>query len=110
MSYEKVLLFFYKSGDMKTYLIRFIFSIILTSVPFWIVMNNAVSHDIIVWIIISMAIVQIIMHLIYLLHINIYLNDSLNLFTFLFTIIIISIIVIGSLSIMYSLNVNMVVD
>ncbi|MGP1956902.1 MAG: cytochrome o ubiquinol oxidase subunit IV [Arsenophonus sp. NC-PE1-MAG3] len=97
-------------GSMKTYLIGFILSIILTVIPFWMVINNATSHNIILWIVISTAIVQILVHLICFLHMNISSDNSWNLVAFLFTMLIIGIIVIGSLWIMYNLSINMMLD
>ncbi|MGP1930291.1 MAG: cytochrome o ubiquinol oxidase subunit IV [Arsenophonus sp. ET-YP4-MAG3] len=99
-----------KHSNKKTYFIGFILSIILTVIPFLIVMNNIVSHYITLWIIISAAIIQIFVHLICFLHMKTSLDGNWNLIAFLFTILIISIIVIGSLWIMYHVNINMMLD
>ncbi|MGP1939544.1 MAG: cytochrome o ubiquinol oxidase subunit IV [Arsenophonus sp. ET-DL9-MAG3] len=99
-----------KHDRKKTYLIGFILSLILTVIPFLIVMNNTISYYATLWIIISAAIIQILVHLIYFLHMNASLNGNWNLIAFLFTILIISIIVIGSLWIMYHININMMLD
>ncbi|MGP1924186.1 MAG: cytochrome o ubiquinol oxidase subunit IV [Arsenophonus sp. NEOnobi-MAG3] len=97
-------------GSMKTYLIGFILSIILTVVPFWMVMNSTASHDTILWIVIGTAIIQILVHFVCFLHMNTSSDDSWNLLAFLFTILIIGILVIGSIWIMYNLNINMMLD
>ncbi|MGP1947328.1 MAG: cytochrome o ubiquinol oxidase subunit IV [Arsenophonus sp. NC-PG7-MAG3] len=97
-------------GSMKSYLIGFILSVILTVVPFCMVKNGTISHDIILWIVIGTAIAQILVHLICFLHMNTSSDNSWNLVAFLFTILIIAIIVIGSLWIMYNLSINMMLD
>ncbi|MGP1928239.1 MAG: cytochrome o ubiquinol oxidase subunit IV [Arsenophonus sp. NC-WZS1-MAG3] len=97
-------------GSMKTYLIGFILSVILTVIPFWMVINSTISHDIILWIVISTAITQILVHLICFLHMNTSSDKRWNLVAFLFTILIIAIIVIGSLWIMYNLSINMMLN
>ncbi|AEW44621.1 cytochrome o ubiquinol oxidase operon protein [Serratia symbiotica str. 'Cinara cedri'] len=97
-------------GCIRSYLIGFILSIILTIIPFAIVMNHSISHIITLIIIISMAIIQVLVHFIYFLHINTSLEGRWNLVALLFTIMIISIVVVGSLWIMYNLNINMMVS
>ncbi|MFP3019513.1 MAG: cytochrome o ubiquinol oxidase subunit IV [Arsenophonus sp.] len=89
------------------YLIGFILSVILTIIPFWTVMNDTKSYKTILWIVISSGITQILVHLICFLHMNTSLEDRWNLVSFLFTMLIIGIIFIGSLWIMYNLNINM---
>ncbi|MGP1959114.1 MAG: cytochrome o ubiquinol oxidase subunit IV [Arsenophonus sp. NC-CH8-MAG3] len=97
-------------SSMKTYLIGFILSVILTVVPFWIVIKSTTSHDMILWIVICTAIAQILVHLICFLHMNTSSDNSWNLIAFLFTMLIIGIIVIGSLWIMYNLSINMMLN
>lgn len=73
-------------------------------------MNSPASHDTILWIVIGAAIVQILVHLVCFLHMNTFSDDRWNLVAFLFTMLIIGIVVIGSLWIMYNLNINMMLD
>ncbi|MDT9587080.1 MAG: cytochrome o ubiquinol oxidase subunit IV [Candidatus Arsenophonus melophagi] len=94
----------------KFYLIGFILSILLTIIPFLAVMYSTISHDAIFWIIISSAIFQILVHLVCFLHLNTSSHNRWNFIAFLFTILIIGIITIGSLWIMYNLNINMMLD
>lgn len=95
-------------GSLKSNLIGLILSIILTVIPFAMVMRNTSSHAIIFIMVIVSAIIQIIVHLFYFLHINNLSEARWNLVTFLFTILIISIIIVGSIWIMYNLNINMI--
>ncbi|WMY95895.1 MAG: cytochrome o ubiquinol oxidase subunit IV [Arsenophonus sp.] len=101
---------FKEKNSIKTYLTGFILSIILTIIPFWMVINNAKSYNKIILSIIITAIIQVLVHLIYFLHINATSNKNWNIISFIFTIVIITIIVIGSIWIMYNLNINMLLD
>ncbi|WP_342221713.1 cytochrome o ubiquinol oxidase subunit IV [Candidatus Fukatsuia endosymbiont of Tuberolachnus salignus] len=97
-------------GSLKSYLIGFVLSVILTVIPFAMVMNDSASHSIILTVVVALALVQIIVHLVYFLHMNGSSAERWNLVAFVFTVIIIAIVVIGSLWIMYNLNINMMVE
>jgi cytochrome o ubiquinol oxidase operon protein cyoD len=57
-----------------------------------------------------MAVIQVVVHLIYFLHMNTSSEERWNLVALLFTAMIIGIVVVGSLWIMYNLNINMMVS
>ncbi|WWO99745.1 MAG: cytochrome o ubiquinol oxidase subunit IV [Candidatus Dasytiphilus stammeri] len=99
----------YKSSNIKkTYFIGFIMSIILTIIPFWLVINrNLFPYTSVLTLVLTCAILQIIIHLRCFLHIDFSREERWNLLTLIFTIIIIAILVIGSLWIMWNLNYNM---
>lgn len=97
-------------GSVKSYLIAFVLSIVLTIIPFMLAINDYGSHAIKLGSIVGMAIMQVIVHLIFFLHINTRLEECWNLAALLFTTVIIGIIVVGSLWIMYNLNSNMLVS
>ena len=97
-------------GSLKSYLIGFILSVILTVIPFAMVMSGTASHTTILATVVGLAVVQIIVHLVYFLHMNGSSEERWNLVAFLFTTMIIAIVVVGSLWIMYNLNINMMVD
>ncbi|WP_114191545.1 cytochrome o ubiquinol oxidase subunit IV [Edaphovirga cremea] len=96
-------------GSLKTYLIGFVLSIILTVIPFTMVMNGGASQAAILGVVLACAVVQIVVHLVYFLHMNSSSEERWNLVAFLFTVMIILIVVVGSLWIMYNLNINMMV-
>ncbi|WJD47582.1 MULTISPECIES: cytochrome o ubiquinol oxidase subunit IV [unclassified Enterobacter] len=96
-------------GTVKTYMTGFILSIILTVIPFWMVMNGTASHATLVSVVVGMAVVQILVHLVCFLHMNTSSEDRWNLVAFVFTVLIIAIVVAGSIWIMWSLNNNMMV-
>ncbi|HFK2131785.1 TPA: cytochrome o ubiquinol oxidase subunit IV [Proteus mirabilis] len=97
-------------GSMKSYLIGFILSVILTVIPFWMVMEGTTTTSTILWTVVGMAVVQIVVHLVCFLHMNTSSEERWNVIAFLFTLLIIGIVVIGSLWIMYNLNINMMMD
>ncbi|WP_416305619.1 cytochrome o ubiquinol oxidase subunit IV [Neptunicella sp. SCSIO 80796] len=57
-------------GDVKSYLIGFVLSVLLTVVPFALVMHGGYSQAIVLWSVVSAAVVQIWVHLKYFLHLN----------------------------------------
>lgn len=93
------------NNNFYKYLITFILSIILTLIPFFLVMFNFNKNNNII-ILIFCAIIQIILHLIYFLHLNLSSKKKWNLVFLIFTTIIISILVFGSIWIMNHLSFN----
>ncbi|XNM77652.1 cytochrome o ubiquinol oxidase subunit IV [Escherichia coli] len=59
--------------------------------------------------VVGMAVVRFFVHLVYFLHINTLSEERWNLVALIFTVLIIAIVVVGSLWIMYNLNINMMV-
>lgn len=94
-------------GSVKSYLTGFILSIILTAIPFAIVMMGNYSEAARFSIIAICAVVQIIVHIIYFLHLSPKSDGGWNLSAFVFMLVVIGIIVAGSLWIMYHLDLNM---
>ncbi|MDQ1883469.1 cytochrome o ubiquinol oxidase subunit IV [Aeromonas salmonicida] len=96
-------------GSAKSYLIGFVLSVILTAIPFWMVMDGGFPHQTMLITVVAMAVVQIFVHLVYFLHMNTSSEERWNLVALVFTVLIIAIVVVGSLWIMYNLNINMMV-
>lgn len=94
-------------GSVKSYIVGFVLSIILTVIPFWMVMSPGESHSTILYVIVGMALLQILVQLVYFLHMNSSSEGSWNLIAFIFTVLIVAILVVGSLWIMFHLNTNM---
>nr|BET44359.1 MAG: cytochrome o ubiquinol oxidase subunit IV [Candidatus Aschnera chinzeii] len=95
---------------IKNYIIGFIASVILTLIPFGLVFSDIVSKKYTLIVIILSAIIQIIVHLIYFLHINTNKANQWNLLALIFTLIIITIIISGSIWIMHNLHLNMMLN
>jgi cytochrome bo3 quinol oxidase subunit 4 (EC 1.10.3.-) len=96
-------------GSVKTYMMGFVLSIILTAIPFAMVMNGSASHVALIGTVLVCAVIQILVHLVCFLHMNSKSDEGWNLTAFVFTVLIIAIVVIGSIWIMWNLNYNMMV-
>lgn len=97
-------------GSVKTYMTGFMLSIILTVIPFWMVMNGGASHATILGVVLVTAVVQILVHLSCFLHMNTKSDEGWNMTAFVFTVLIIAILVVGSIWIMWNLNYNMMLS
>lgn len=95
-------------GTMKGYLTGFVLSVILTAIPFWLVMGGVLdSATATIALVLIFAVVQIGVHMVYFLHLNTKSEGGWNMLSLIFTIILVCIALTGSLWVMYHLNVNM---
>jgi cytochrome o ubiquinol oxidase subunit IV len=96
------------ASSLSGYLIGFGLSVILTAIPFWLVMSNSLGDKRITAIAIMLfAAVQIVVHMIYFLHMNTRSEQGWTMMALIFTIIMVAIALTGSLWVMHHLNVNM---
>lgn len=89
---------------IKYYILGCIFSVILTALPFLLVMNNYFSKEVLFYIIFCCAIIQILVHFRYFLYLNTSIENRWNLIAVLFCAVVIFIIISGSNWIMSNLN------
>lgn len=95
-------------GSRKSYLIGFLLSVVLTAVPFALVMTGAIADPrVTAGIIMAFAAVQVVVHMIYFLHMNAKSESGWTLMALIFTVIIVVIAIAGSLWVMYHMNANM---
>lgn len=95
-------------GTLKSYTIGFVLSVILTAIPFWLVMNDVIADSATTAIVVLVfAAVQIVVHMIYFLHMNTESEGGWNMLALIFTIMLVAITLIGSIWVMYHLNTNM---
>lgn len=95
-------------GSLKGYLVGFGLSVVLTAIPFWLVMNGVLeSRQATAFTIMGFAAVQIVVHMIYFLHMNATSEDGWTLVALVFTVVLVVITLAGSLWVMYHLNANM---
>lgn len=97
-------------GSVKSYLIGFILSIILTVIPFSMVMTGSASNSTVILTVVGCAIIQILVHLVYFLHLNTSSEGRWNVVALVFTVLIIGIVVTGSIWIMWSTHYNMMLQ
>jgi cytochrome o ubiquinol oxidase subunit IV len=94
-----------KHGSLKSYIVGFALAIALTLVPFGLVMSHAAIG--VPAIIAVFALAQIIVHVVYFLHVDRSEEQRWNLTALLFTAIVLCIILGGSIWIMHNLYINM---
>lgn len=96
-------------GTLQSYIVGFILSIALTFIAFWLVSEHLLQGWPLIFTISALAVVQVIVQLLFFLHLGIDSRPPWNLITFLFMIVVMAILVIGSLWIMYNLDYYMMV-
>lgn len=95
-------------GSLKGYVAGFVLSVILTAIPFWLVMGKVFdSSSTTAIVILGFAAVQIVVHMVYFLHMNTKSEGGWTMLALLFTLVVVVITLSGSLWVMYHLNHNM---
>lgn len=95
-------------STLKGYLTGFVLAVILTAIPFWFVMGKVLgSSAATATVILAIGVVQIVVHMIYFLHMNGKSEGGWTLLALLFTLVLVVITLSGSLWVMYHLNNNM---
>ncbi|WP_029044670.1 cytochrome o ubiquinol oxidase subunit IV [Cupriavidus sp. amp6] len=90
------------------YLTGFVLSVFLTAVPFWLVMGGVFEKSSTTAIVILLiGAVQIVVHMIYFLHMNARSEGGWNMLSLMFTLTLVVITLTGSLWVMFHLNSNM---
>ncbi len=91
-------------GSLKTYSAGFVLSLILTAIPFALVMSGAAAGSLVYIALVAAAVVQIVVHLVFFLHMNTSSDQYWNRVAFAYALVTLAILVGGSLWIMYHLN------
>lgn len=95
-------------GTLKEYAIGFVLSVILTVIPFWLVMAKVFDKSsTTALVILGFAAVQVIVHMVYFLHMNGKSEGGWTLLSTLFTLVLLVIVLAGSIWVMYHMNINM---
>ncbi|KAB2671642.1 cytochrome o ubiquinol oxidase subunit IV [Brucella tritici] len=90
------------------YMTGFVLSVILTAIPFWLVMGDVLaSRQLTAMLVMGIGAVQIVVHMIYFLHMSPTSEGGWTLMALIFTLIIVGIALAGSLWVMHHLNENM---
>lgn len=93
---------------LRTYLVGFVLSAVLTAIPFWIAMKDIIEQPAVATaVIVALAIAQILVHTFAFLHVNTRIQGGWTLIAYVFTAVLVLIIIAGSLWIMLHLNTNM---
>lgn len=95
-------------GSRRSYLLGFLLSVVLTAIPFWLVMTGVlVSVQAAALTVFALALVQIMVHVVFFLHVDTRAEGGWTLIAFVFTTVIVAITIGGSIWIMYHLDTNM---
>lgn len=95
-------------ATLKGYLTGLGLSIVLTAIPFWLVMAHVLTDP--RWTVAAIMIfaaTQIVVHMVYFLHMNTRSEGGWNFLALLFTVMVVVVTLSGSLWVMYHLNSNM---
>ena len=92
----------------RDYVIGFLLSVVLTAVPFWLVMGNvADSKQATALLVMALAAVQMIVHVVFFLHVSAKSEQGWTLLSLIFTLLVVVIALAGSLWVMQHLDSNM---
>lgn len=95
-------------GTRRSYLIGFLLSVVLTAIPFWLVMGDVLGNNQATALtVMGFAVVQIVVHMVYFLHMNSRSEGGWSMLALIFTLVLVVITLAGSLWVMYHLNTNM---
>ena len=95
-------------STFKGYMTGFVLAVILTVIPFWLVMGKVFDKpSTTALVILALAAVQIVVHMIYFLHMNTKVEGGWSMLALIFTLVLVVITLSGSIWVMYHLNTNM---
>ncbi|MBU6246817.1 MAG: cytochrome o ubiquinol oxidase subunit IV [Xanthomonadaceae bacterium] len=95
-------------GSLRGYLTGFALAVILTVIPFWLVMGPvSLSHQTIILIVLGLAAVQIVVHMVFFLHLDTRSENGWNMLALIFTLVLVAIVLGASIWVMYNENANM---
>jgi len=95
-------------GSLKGYLTGFGLSVVLTAIPFWLVMSGVLaSSQATALAIMALAVVQIVVHMVFFLHMDAKSEGGWTVMAMIFTVVLVVIALSGSLWVMYHLTSNM---
>ena len=91
---------------VRGYVTGFVLSVILTAIPFWLVMAKVLSNPTVTFVILGLAMVQIYVHMVFFLHMTSKAEGGWAWMSLIFTLVLLVITLSGSLWIMYHLKTN----
>lgn len=95
-------------GSRRSYMLGFLLSVVLTAIPFFLVMTGVLaSVEATALIIFALAVTQIVVHVVLFLHVDTKAEGGWTLIAFIFTAVIVAITIGGSVWVMFHLDINM---
>jgi cytochrome o ubiquinol oxidase operon protein cyoD len=95
-------------GSLKGYMTGFVLAVLLTAIPFWLVMGKVFDKSsTTALVVLAIAAVQIVVHMVYFLHMNTRAEGGWSMLALIFTVMLVVIMLSGSIWVMYHLDHNM---
>lgn len=95
-------------SSFSGYMVGFVLSVILTAIPFWLVMDGVITHrPTAVMVLGAFAVAQILVHMVCFLHMNGKVEGGWTLLSTIFTVVFVAIAIAGTLWVMFHMNENM---
>jgi cytochrome o ubiquinol oxidase subunit IV len=94
-------------GSVGSYLTGFVISVILTAAAFGVVMAHSFSPSGTLAAIATLAAVQVVVHLVFFLHLNSSSEQRWNVMAFAFTITAVLVLIVGTVFVMHDTSINM---
>lgn len=95
-------------SSLRDYTIGFMLSVILTAIPFWLVMAKVIAdRNTAVLVLGGFAVIQILVHMVFFLHMNGKIEGGWTLLSTIFTVVFVAIAIAGTLWVMFHMNANM---
>ena len=95
-------------SSLRDYTIGFMLSVILTAIPFWLVMAKVIAdRNTAVLVLGGFAVIQILVHMVFFLHMNGKVEGGWTMLSTIFTVVFVAIAIAGTLWVMFHMNANM---
>lgn len=95
-------------ASVRGYVTGFVLSVVLTAIPFWLIMGKVIANPgMAAAVILAFAAVQIVVHMVYFLHMNTKSEGGWNMLALIFTLVLVVITLAGSMWVMHHMNSNM---
>jgi len=95
-------------SSFSGYMVGFVLSIVLTAIPFWLVMAKVITdRNTAILVLGALAVVQILVHMVYFLHMNGKVEGGWTLLSTIFTVVFVAIAIAGTLWVMVQMNDHM---
>ncbi|WP_404299487.1 cytochrome o ubiquinol oxidase subunit IV [Alicycliphilus denitrificans] len=90
------------------YVKGFILAVILTVIPFWLVMGNVIQDRTTTVLVLGIfAMVQVVVHMVYFLHMNGKIQGGWTMLSTIFTVVFLAVAIVGTLWVMFHMNAQM---
>lgn len=94
-------------GTLRGYLTGFVLSVVLTAIPFALVMTGFLDATTTAIIVLGMALLQVVVHMIFFLHMTTRAEGGWSFLALMFTLVVVIVTLAGSIWVMYHMNANM---